>query len=85
MQYMYLVFLKGDCNDIYGNNTTCIDFIIQDIFIKATIEGIHFSIHATFLLSRKLIISYATLLTSYSDIITFQEWEWVGIHPYAIF
>ena len=35
---MDMVIVKGDFNVMYGNNSTCIAFIIQDNFINAIIE-----------------------------------------------
>ena len=37
MEYMYMVIVKGDFNDRYGNNATYIAFNIQDTFITAII------------------------------------------------
>ena len=39
MQYIDLVILKGAFNERYEKNATCIDFIIQDTVMNATIEG----------------------------------------------
>ena len=84
MQYMDLVIFKGAFNASYGNNATCIDFSIQDTVINTFIERSGWSIHATFLISGKPLISSATLLKRYSDIIIFQERERVEIRSSEI-
>ena len=85
MQYMDLVIVKGAFNDSYGNNSTCIDFKIQDSFINDIIERSDWSICETFLIGGKPLVSSATILNRYSDIITFQEKDRVEIHPSDIF
>ena len=81
---MDMVIVKGALNDRYGNNSTCIAFNIQDTVINDIIELIDWIILATFLLSGKSIISYATLLNRYIDINIFQERERVENFPYSI-
>ena len=39
MKYMDIVIVKVTFNYRYGNNTTCIDFSIQDTGINYIIEG----------------------------------------------
>ena len=51
MLYMDLVIFKGAFNNRYGNNATCIYFIIQDTVSLSIIEVIDWSIIATNLLS----------------------------------
>ena len=73
VQYIDLVIFKGAVNDSYGNNSTCVNFGIQDTVINAIIEVMYWSISVTYLLGSKTIISSATRLYRYSDIIIFQE------------
>ena len=73
MQYMYLVIVNSVFNGMYFKNATCIDFIIHYTIINTFIEGIDWSICATFLIRGNPLISSATFLKSYSDIIIFQK------------
>ena len=75
MQYIFLIIVKVDFNDRYGNNSTGIDFIIQDTVINYIIEGSDWSICANFILIQKPLISSAALLNRYSDINIFKERE----------
>ena len=72
MKYLDLFIVNCAFNDSYENGATFIDFIIQDTVINSIIEGINWSICATFLLSIKPIILSATLLNRYSYDIIFQ-------------
>ena len=67
--FMDMVIVKGAFDARYGSNTTCIDFSAHDISITSIIKESNWSILATFLLSRKTIISSATLLNRCSDMI----------------
>ena len=48
---MDMVIVKGALNDRFGNNSTCIAFIIQDTVINSIIEVRGWSIPETILLS----------------------------------
>ena len=82
---MDLVIVTGAFNDMYFNNDTCLVFSIQDTVINTIIEVSDWSILATYFLSGKTLISYATLLNSYIDILIFQERDRVEISWRAIF
>ena len=73
MQYMDIFIVKGALNDRYGNNPTCINFIIWDTVINAITEVSDWRIRATCFFSVKQFISSAILLNRYSDITIFQE------------
>ena len=44
MYYTKTVIIKGDLNDSYDNNTTCMDFSMHDTVINAIIEVSNWSI-----------------------------------------
>ena len=81
MQYVDLVIFNGASNDKYNNNAKFICVSIKDAVINAIIKESDWRKRPTFLINGKPLISSATLLNRYSDIIIFQEREKVGIHP----
>ena len=58
---------------------------IEDTIINAIIEGIYWSIRATYLIGGNPLVSSANLFKRYSNIIIFQDTERVKIHPSEIF
>ena len=71
---MDIVIFKSDLHDRYDNNDTWDPFRTQDTVINAIIEGSDWIIRATFLIRGKPIVSSATFLKSYSDVISIYFW-----------